>query len=197
MTGLETILSQIDSDARQEAEGLLAAAKGKADEILAAAKEEAAKKAQDILQNGEKKAQDIRERADSAAELARRNAMLTFKQQVIRDAIDKTRSSLEAAPDKEYFAMLLQLVSRFSGEGKGEMRLNSRDLQRLPESFEAELRQAAPQAEITLSKTPCDIENGFLLVYGGIDINCTFRAIFEEADGELRDIAGKLLFPTA
>ena len=197
MTGLETILSQINNDARQEADELLASAKEKAGAILAFSKEEADKKTQDILENGEKKAQDIRERAASAAELARRNAMLAFTQQMIRDTIDNTRTSLEASPDNEYFAMLLRLAARFAGEGKGEMRLNRRDLERLPEGFETQLKQAVPQAEITISKTPCDIENGFLLVYGGIDINCTFRAIFEEADGELRDIARKILFPAA
>lgn len=197
MTGLETILSKINDDARQEADTLLTDAKKKADEILAAAKEDAAGKTQAILQNGEKKAQDIRTRGDSAAELARRNAMLAFKQQVIRDAIDSTRTSLENAPDTEYFELLLKLASRFAGEGKAEMRLNQRDLGRLPADFETALQQAVPQGEITVSKTPCDIENGFLLIYGGIDINCTFRAIFEEAEGELRDTVGKILFPEA
>ena len=197
MTGLEAILSQIEGDARQEADDLLTNARAKAEEILAGAKEEAAKKSQDILQEGEKKAQDIRDRADSAAMLARRNAMLAFKQQVIRDAIDSTRVSLENAPDKEYFGMLLQLAARFAGEGKGEMRLNRRDLDRLPGSFEADLKQAVPHADITVSKEPCDIESGFLLVYGGIDVNCTFRAVFEEADGELRDMMGKILFPAS
>ena len=195
MTGLEAILSQIESDARQEADELLTDAKAKAEEILVNAKEEAAKKSQEILQEGEKKAQDIRDRADSAAMLARRNNMLAFKQQVIRETIDSTRTSLENAPDEEYFKMLLQLAARFAGEGKGEMRLNRRDLDRLPKSFETDLKQAVPQADITVSKDPCDIENGFLLVYGGIDVNCTFRAIFEEADGELRDAVGKILFP--
>ena len=197
MTGLEAILSQISGDARQQADELLSEAKEKAEKILDTAKEEAAKKAQDILQEGKKKAHDIRDRADSAAMLARRNAMLAFKQQVIRDAIDSTRASLESAPDKEYFAMLLQLAARFAGEGKGEMRLNRRDLERLPASFEADLKQAAPQADITVSKEPTDIENGFLLVYGGIDVNCTFRAVFEEADGELRDMMGSILFPAS
>ncbi len=197
MTGLENILSQIEGDAKQEADELLSAARKKADELLSEAREEAAGKTQAILQEGERKAQDIRARADSAAMLERRNAMLAFKQQVIRDAIDSTRVSLENAPGAEYFELLLQLAARFAGEGKAEMRLNQRDLDRLPPDFEAALRQAVPHGEITVSKTPCDIENGFLLVYGGIDINCTFRAIFEEAEGELRDAAGKLLFPEA
>lgn len=197
MTGLETILSQISEDARQEADEQIAAAKAEADEILKAAREEADRNSQAAIQGGEEKAKSIRDRAESAAQLERRNAMLSFKQQVIREAIDGTRTSLENAPAQEYFDVLLQLVSRFAAEGKAEMRLNRRDLDRLPAGFETALKQAAPKADISVSDTPCDIESGFLLVYGGIDINCTFRAIFEDAEGELRDAAGKILFPGA
>ncbi len=196
MTGLETILNQINSDAREEADRQLEAARSQAHEILEAAKADAAAKSQAVLKNGEQMAQAIREKAESSAQLERRNAMLAFKQQMIRETIDNARTSLEQAPDKEYFDLLLLLAARFSQKGKGEMRLNRRDLDRLPKNFESDLKQAAPQAEITVSPTPCGIDSGFLLVYGGIDVNCTFRAIFEDAEGELRDAVGKILFPT-
>ncbi len=195
MTGLETILSQIDSDAQQEASGRLEAAREEAEKLLAAAKEEAAQRSQAILQEGEKKAGEIRERAASAAQLERRNAMLAFKQQMIRDSIEETRTALENAPDQEYFPTLVHLAARFAKAGKAEMKLNRRDLDRLPKGFEDDLKKAVPQSEISVSKTPCEISSGFLLVYGGIDINCTFQAIFEDAEAELRDAAGRLLFP--
>ncbi len=195
MTGLETILNQISGDAQKEADEQLSAARDKAEKVLAAAKKEAEKRVQDILKDGEKKAQDVRDRAESAAKLERRNATLNFKQQLIREAIDGTRASLESAPDREYFDVLLRLATRYAPDGSSEMYMNARDLRRLPEGFQAELKKAAPWADITLSKTPADLENGFLLSHGGIDVNCTFRAIFEGAESELRDAAGKLLFP--
>lgn len=197
MTGLESILSQINDDAQREADEQIAVARAGANEILEAAKKEAGLAAQTIIQDGEKQAKSIRDRTDSAALLERRNSMLAFKQQMIREAIDSARESLENAPAPEYFALLLQLAGRFSQKGKAEMRLNKRDLDRLPADFEASLKKAVPQADITVSKEPCEIESGFLLVYGGIDVNCTFRAIFEEAEGELRDVTGKILFPGA
>ncbi len=195
MTGLENILSQIDSDARQEAEEQLEAAKAQAAQILEAAKAQADEASKSLLQAGEEQAQAIRSKAESAAQLERRNAMLAFKQQVIRDALDSTRASLENAPDQSYFDLLLQLVAKYAPAGKSEMRLNRRDLDRLPKDFAASLKRAAPQAEIAISDIPCDIASGFLLVCGGIDINCTFQAIFEDAEAELRDVAGGILFP--
>ncbi len=197
MTGLETILEQIGSDAGKEAAEQLSAANKQAEEILAAAKEKAAQKTADVLREGEEKAQDIRSRADSSAQLERRNAMLSFKQQVIRDAISDVRASLENAPAEEYFSMLLQLAGRCAPQGPAEMRLNLRDLDRLPADFGEKLKKAAPQGEISVSKEPLDIESGFVLVHEGIDVNCTFRAIFEDAEGALRDAVGKILFPVA
>ncbi len=195
MTGLETILSQIEDDARQKADSQLEAARKEAAGILAAAEQEANDRESAAIEEGERRAQNIRDRAASAAQLEKRNDMLAFKQQIIREAIDRTRASLENAPDGEYFLTLLQLAARFAQPGKAQMRLNRRDLDRLPTAFEAGLKQAAPQADISISKEPCNIDGGFLLIYPGIDINCTFRAIFEGAEGDLRDAAGKLLFP--
>ncbi len=194
MTGLESIIKQIEGDAQQEADGILREAKAKADKAIAEAKEEAKRQTDAILQKGEQDAQEIRERAASAAELAKRNQMLSFKQGLIKEAVEGARASLEGAPDKEYFDSLLQLYKRFAQEGQGEMRLNQKDLKRLPDDFLARMKQAVPKADMHISPTPADIGSGFLLVYGGVDINCTFRAVFEDAYDELRDTAGRLLF---
>ena len=39
-----------------------------------------------------------------------------------------------------------------------------------------------------------DIENGFVLVYGDIEINCTLRAVFDERMDNLKDLLRPLLF---
>lgn len=196
MTGLEQILSQIDQEARVEAEEKLSAAREKAEGILAAAKAQAGQDAQGVLQEGEHRAREIRDRADSAAQLAHRNEMLSFKLQLIREAIDRAREQMESAPDDAYFSQLLALAGRHAAAGKAQMRLNEKDLARLPKDFETRLRQAAPQAEITVSKEPAQqLESGFLLSYEGIDVNCSFRALFEEAEGEMRDALSTILFP--
>ena len=197
MTGLESIINQIAGDGQKEAEEILAEARGKADEIAEDFKAQGAEKVRAVLKDGERRAQDIRDRAQSAAELEQRNQMLVFKQELIGEAIDAARASLEDAPDKEYFDTLLTLYKRFAREGRGEMHLNQKDIDRLPDDFLARMRKAVPGAEVVISPKAHQVESGFLLVYGGVDINCTFRAIFEDAYEELRDAAGRLLFPVA
>lgn len=196
MTGLESILSQIAGDGQKESEEILAKAREEADKIAEAAKAEGAVKVRAVLSDGERRAQEIRDRAQSAAELEQRNQMLVFKQELIGAAVAAAQKSLEDAPDEEYFDTLLTLYKRFAQEGQGEMHLNKKDIDRLPDDFLARMRKAVPGAQVTISPKPHPVESGFMLVYGGVDINCTFRAIFEDAYEELRDAAGKLLFPS-
>lgn len=195
MTGLEKILDQIAGEAQREADERLAAAKAQASQILEEAQGQADAAAKAILADGERRAQEIRDRAASSADLIRRNETLAFKQQVIQEAIAQAKASLENAPDDDYFDLLAQLAGRSARAGKAEMRLSQRDLDRLPAGFPAKLRAAAPQAEITISPEPADIESGFLLVYDGIDITCSFQAIFEDAEADMRDALSPLLFP--
>ena len=195
MTGLESILAQITGDAKQEAEAILAQGRKQAAATLEAAQAEAAERSREALAQGEADAAAIRERASSATQLQRRNRMLAFKQQLIQEALEAGLASLENAPDQEYFDALLVLAARYAPKGLSEMRLSAKDLGRLPASFAARLREAVPQGEITLSPVPWDIGPGFLLVTGDIDINCTFRALFEDLRDPLRDTVGKLLFP--
>lgn len=197
MTGLESIINQIAADGQKETEEILSEARKRADEIAEEAKAKGAEQVRAVLKDGERRAQDIRDRAQSAAELEQRNQMLVFKQQLIGEAVDAARTSFENAPDKEYFDTLLTLYTRFAREGQGEMHLNAKDLERLPDNFLARMRKAVPGAQVTISPKPHEVESGFLLVYGSVDINCTFRAIFEDAYEELRDAAGRLLFPVA
>ena len=197
MTGLESIINQIAGDGQREADEILAEAKKQADAVAEDYKAQGAEKVRAVLKDGERKAQDIRDRAQSAAELEQRNQMLVFKQELIGQAVSAARAALEDAPDNEYFDTLLALYKRFAREGKGEMHLNQKDLDRLPDDFLKQMHQAVPGAQVVISPRAYPVESGFLLDYGGVDINCTFRAIFEDAYEELRDAAGKLLFPVA
>ena len=45
-----------------------------------------------------------------------------------------------------------------------------------------------------VSKEPKDMDGGFVLVYGGIEENCTIRAMFHTNQDELSDVVQKVLF---
>ena len=47
---------------------------------------------------------------------------------------------------------------------------------------------------VQLSKQPADIEDGFILSYGLISENCSFRAMMEAEKEDIRDTAARILF---
>ncbi len=197
MTGLEAILAQIQADADNQREELLSAAKQDAQETLERAKQEADRQSKAILEAAQAKANAIRERAESAALLEKRDQLLRCKQQLIREALDKVCTALEDAPTEEYFSILLELAARSALPGEGVLYLNARDLARLPDNFQHALDEETPQGKITVSKTPRELESGFVLVYGPIEMDCTFPALFRSAYDQLRDAAGTILFSQA
>ena len=76
------------------------------------------------------------------------------------------------------------------------MCLNRADLERLPSSFENDLKHALKEkgCEPTLSEDPVDITGGFVLVYGDIEINCSFDALIEGNSEELKELVYKNIF---
>ena len=45
-----------------------------------------------------------------------------------------------------------------------------------------------------VSRDAVPIENGFVLLYGDIEVNCTLRAVFDERMDDLKDLLNPLLF---
>lgn len=195
-TGLDRIIERIRTDAQTRAAEKIADAENDAAKHLAEAAKAAEQQAEEQMEAAKKNAADTARRADAAAEFNRRRAVLAAKQDAIRATVAEAKERLCALPDGEYFPVLLKLLAANAAPGKAELRLGAKDLARKPQDFAAQVAQTAKTAgaEITLSDTPCDISDGFLLVYDGIDVNCTFDSLFASKADALQDIAGGILF---
>ena len=66
----------------------------------------------------------------------------------------------------------------------------------MPAGFETEIQETAKSkgGTLTLSKEPKEMTGGFILVYGGIEENCTMKAMFDARRDELSDHVHGLLF---
>jgi len=196
MTGLEKILYQIEEeakssaekiveDANKEAQAILTKADATCQEMMAAAEHKSAAVTQDILA-----------KSRSAAAMQRKKDLLTAKQQVIGDVIDKAQKSLYAMDDAAYFALIEKMLEKFVLAETGEIRFNAKDQKRMPAGFEKKIAAAAQKkgGALTVSKESCDIDGGFLLVYGGIEENCSFAAMFAAEKESLQDKVYTLMF---
>lgn len=197
MTGLEKIIKAIETEARSNADTIIAEANAEAERILSLAKEEAAKNVANIAEKPASEIKAIMNRAESAARLLKRQRILDAKQEVINDIILKAKNKLTSLPDTEYFDIILQIVKKHAHPQAGIIMFSRADLDRLPEKFEKSLDEAIkgiPNASLTISKEDARLDGGFILVYGDIEENCSFEALFSEAKEELQDKVNAFLF---
>ena len=189
MPGLEKIVARLNEECEAQCASIRAAAEEKAEQIVARAQSEGNETIRSHEEAAKKQAAALIARAGSAGALAARRDALRVKTELVNGVLDEARLRLKEAPDEVYFDRLLTLVKRHAREEEGTLYLGAADLARLPAGFAAAL-----PAGIRLADTPAGIEDGFLLRFGDIEINCTFGALFAAAHDELTLQAAKLLF---
>ncbi|MBE6828550.1 MAG: hypothetical protein E7514_08130 [Ruminococcaceae bacterium] len=194
MTGLEKILSQIEQesndrcqeiirDAQKKAEGIIADAEMKADAIIAESEAQTLKKTENLNAS-----------AVSSAELTESRILLKAKLDAIDDILARALEVIKALPKKEYFEILKELIIKNADKGTGELRLSAQDTEKLPSNFLDSVNNALKKGcSVKLGKS-ADIDSGFILSYGDVDINCSFDAIAASKRDELRDALNSLLF---
>lgn len=193
MTGLEKILAQIRSDSDNACADIKNRTDRQCDDIIANAQAQAALIIEAGDEAAKRKSNDIIDRAKSAADLEERSVMLRTKQEIISSALDSAREYLCTLPDEEYFDLILKLSAKYSEDGEGAMHFSQKDLSRLPADFESKLNKTV-KGTVTVSKEPVSIDGGFILIYGGIEINCAFSSIFSAENERFSDEVAKLLF---
>lgn len=196
MTGLEKMKSQILEEAKKAADQKIADAKAKASEIASQAEAEAVRTSEAITQKADTQVAGYRERVLSSMDLQRRTKILAAKQEVIAQVLEKAYQSLTTMQEDEYFAMLLKMLDKYALPEEGIIFFSTEDLGRMSAGFQAEVTAAAEKkgGKLVISKEGRRIENGFVLAYGGIEENCTLRAMFDAKKDELSDQVHRILF---
>ena len=69
-------------------------------------------------------------------------------------------------------------------------------LARLPEGFRDLVKKLAAEkgGSLTIGEESADIENGFILRYGGVDENCSLSSLFAEKKDMLQDLVSRTLW---
>lgn len=197
MTGLEKILKHIEEDATTAANAVVAEAESKAKDITAHARAEGEKKCLDIEEQSKVAVQSYLSRAESAALLQEKKVILNTKQEIINDVILRAKDSVLGLADKEYFNVILNMVKKYALGQAGQICFSVKDKNRLPIHFEEDLNAALTEikeAKLIISERTCDIDGGFILIYGDVEENCSFSALFFAAQETLQDKVCKLLF---
>ena len=187
MSGLDQIIQSVLETAKREADGILQEADQKAQEILRTGEQEIEALRQANAETITKEQEKIRQMAEAADKQSRRQAILRARLEVIGQFISAAREKIFAMPDQEYFDFLFQIFKNQNIQTDGEILFSEADKKRLPADFLQRLNSAVNGGAITLAEGRADIENGFIVRCGKIEINCTVDSLLEEKDSILRD----------
>jgi len=196
MSGLDKMKSQILDEANHSADKKIAEAKAKAEKILKEAKAEAEAQAEIISNKAQADAENYIQRIESSSEMQRKQAVLRAKQDVIAVVLDKAYNKILSMETEAYFNMIRGMLNKYVLPEDGMICFSEEDLKRMPAGFEAEIQKAAASkgGALKLFKEAKEMEGGFILVYGGIEENCTVKALFDAKRDELSDKVQGLLF---
>ncbi|MBE6776136.1 MAG: hypothetical protein E7543_08115 [Ruminococcaceae bacterium] len=195
MTGLDKIKEKIEEQSRENCERIFSETNLKIKKIIAEAREEGNRRAAEIVDAAQREADKKNAVSKSTAESITRNRYLEIRNAILNDIISAAYLEIEKFTDEEYFDMIFSLCKKNIQPGECTMYLNGYDLSRLPEGFQDRINGAVFEtASVTLAEKAVDIENGFILDYGDISVNCTLRAVFDENMEGLKDMLSKELF---
>ena len=195
MSGLEKITNMINEEANEECQKILKGASDEIKNIIASARKDANKLSREIVDKAKKDAELITVTAKGKAEAITRNRYLEIRNAILNDVISAAYLEIEKLSDEEYFDLVKKLLVKYIQPGECTMFMNGYDLGRLPEEFELQINsEVFEKSAVYISKQPIDIENGFILSYGQIEINCTFRAVFDENMENLKDMLSPFMF---
>lgn len=188
MSGLDKIISRLENDCAKECSRIEEEAMLRAHSILTDAENATKAEYDRMIAEAEKQAELINKKAESAAAMTARRGMLEAKIAVIDETIEAAVKKLRALDTESYFSVLSHLASKYAQSGTGVMYLSKNDKDRMPEKFVSTLNS------VIISEDTADIQDGFILKYGDIEINCTFSSMLNAAREELKATAGDILF---
>lgn len=196
MSGLDNIVEEIRNQSKQEADEILKEADVFCKDYMNKIKKDVEVEVVSIEKKALADRKLYEEKTVSGMEFLERNSILRAKQQVIEQAIDKARESIAGLNDEEYFNVLEKLLRKNVQQDKGKICFSKKDLDRIPNGFEDRVKEivAENQGELVIDKEPANIKDGFVLVYGEIEENCTLKALFDSNIDRIKDIANKQLF---
>lgn len=195
MSGLDKITSMITEEANAECQKILRNASDEIKNIIAESRKEANKVSREIVKKAKEEAELITATAKGKAEAITRNRYLEIRNAILNDVISAAYEEIERMDDERYFELIKKLLVKYIQPGECTMFMNGYDLGRLPEDFELQVNsEVFEKSAVYISKQAVDIENGFILSYGQIEINCTLKAVFDENMDNLKDMLSPFMF---
>ena len=191
----EQVVSKILSEARAEAEKITGQAKSRTEELSSELEGElsAYKKATEEL--AAKEAQDKRERMLAGARMDNRKADLAGKVGVLNEVFAKAKEKINSLGDKDYHQLVEQLMLKAVETGDEEVIVGKKE-KRIDHEFVKQVNRklgSGFKGNLRLGTENADIDGGFILRRGKVQINVSTDVLLERIREELEiELAAEL-----
>ena len=193
MNGIEKITQRIASDAQAEIDRILGDARDEAGRIIASYRAQADAEARELDAKNERAAAEREERLVSAAQMEARKVQLAAKQEMVEKAYIQALDKLCAMPQKQYIAVLADLLVKASSSGKEEAVFSKEDREQVGKAAVEKANQIAGK-QLRLSEETQPIRGGFILKDKNVEVNCTFETLVRLQKAETAGAVVKKLF---
>lgn len=198
MTGADKLKGKILEEAQQQAQNNIERARQKAADISSMALNEAERKRREIIEKAHAEAAEREIRIISYAELEARNQRLKAKQEVIEEAFEKAVARLKELPSDQYINILADMIVRAVSTGDEEIILSKEDKNRIGDNIvkvvNERLKASKIKGNLRLAEETRDIQGGFIMRSGDIEINNSLEAIIRMRRDKLEAEVVKMLF---
>ena len=195
MSGIDKILQEIEEEGRAAADRITQEAGEKIENLRKEILEKAQARCEEIRAQGGRESRGILERGAFGAELLSRRMILEAKQELLAELLRKAQESIYQMENHEYFALIRRIVAKNALPRPGELLLSPEDRERLHDGFEKELAGLLPEGgSLKVSSETRDIRGGCVLLYDGVEENCSIEALFSAGKDEMTDLARSILF---
>lgn len=198
MSGVEKLKDRILEEARLQADANTKRAQDEAADIIEAAGKEAETKRKETIEKAKREAVEVKKRLIAVAELEARKERLKAKQEIVEEAFDKTLEKLNSLPDPEYQNILSDMIVNSVGSNSVEIVLSPKDKNKLSQTFIEDINKKLVAKGVTGSVRLADetrnINGGFILKSGDMEINYSFEAIIRMKRDEIESEVINSLF---
>ncbi|MEG1795079.1 MAG: V-type ATP synthase subunit E [Clostridium sp.] len=198
MSNIENLTSKIIKDAEVKADNIINEAKIKETEIINKKIEVANKMASNMVENAIVETKVIIDRMLSKAELEVRNEKLSAKQEIIEKVFDKAQEKLSKMNLDTFQKFVRNSILNLDIEGDEEIIMSIDDKAKLPKDFLTDLNNQlitlGKKGNISFSNELRNINGGYILTKGGIEINNSFKSMISSLKDELEYGVNNVLF---
>lgn len=198
MSGADKLKEKIITEANSQVEIVLEEARQRAEQIIARGEQEASDRRKKMLNHFHAQADERRRRAQTIAGLDARKAILSAKEKMVEDTFSQALARLRKVENKAYQDLVFPLIISAVQSGNEEIICSAHDREYFTPEFVDKVNQAltreGKQGKLTLSDETREVNGGFILRAGDVELNNSFDSNLRMQRDQLEPDVAAILF---